>query len=217
MKWSQIIKTANPALEAYGYDDPRVKEFLRQEGGLRCVYCAVNENALGGIQAFHVEHYRPKSRQEFRHLENSLSNLFYACPICNRFKGKDWPAEPNNRFGTSSYPDPSQVDYSILFKLNEKSGFVTGIYVASKYVVERLYFNRPQLILERKQYFLDRELEKLNEQYITFIQELGNKGNAKSIKYLQSLANLNGKLSQHLLCFKKIPSYEVSDVSRKRS
>lgn len=217
MKWSQINKTANPTIESYGCTDPRVKEFLRQEGGLRCVYCAVHENALGGLQAFHVEHYRPKSKVEFRHLENSLSNLFYACPICNRFKANDWPAEPNKRFSNSSYPDPSQVDYSILFNLNEKSGLVTGIFVASKYVVERLYFNRPQLILERKQYLLDRELEKLNEEYNTLVQALGNNGSAKSIKYLQSLATLNGILTKHLVDFKKIPSYEVADVSRRRS
>lgn len=215
MKWSQIHKTPDPATEAYGCHDQRVKEYIRQEGGLRCVYCAVNENALGGVQAFHVEHYRPKSK--FAHLEHSLSNLFYACPICNRFKSNDWPAEPQKRFGNSSYPDPSQVDYSDLFQVNEGSGFVSGLYVASKYIVERLYFNRPQLILERKQYYLDRELEGLNQAYAASIQELGAKGTKEATRHLTKLAGLSSKLSSHLLEFKKIPSYEVADVTRKRA
>lgn len=213
MKWSQILKTANPAIEAYGCGDSRVKEFLRQEGGFRCVYCAVHENALGGIQAFHVEHYRPKSK--FPQFEHALNNLFYACPICNRFKLNDWPAEPHRQFKNSSYPDPSKVDYSVLFKLDSKTGLVAGQYVASKYIVERLYFNRPQLILERRQYFLDQELERINQDYSKLIQELGTKGNKKSLQYLKKLAGLSGKINQLILDLKKMPAYEVADVSRK--
>ena len=216
MKWSLIQKTPNPTVEAYGYHDPRVKEFLRQEGGLRCVYCAVNENVLGGIQAFHVEHYRPKSKPEFRALENALSNLFYACPICNRFKSNDWPAEPHRLFKNSSYPDPSSVDYTILFNVNSKNGSVVGTKVASKYIVERLYFNRPQLILERRQYFLDQELTELNNEYSTLIPLLGKKGDARSIKYLTKLSEMSNKLNQLLIDLKKIPSYELGDVTKKK-
>ena len=215
MKWSLIQKTANPILESYGCHDSRVKEFLRQEGGLRCVYCAVHENALGGIQAFHVEHYRPKSK--FPALENTLSNLFYSCPICNRFKLNDWPAEPHRLFGNSSYPDPSSVDYSTLFKVNKSNGSIAGEYIASRYIVERLYFNRPQLILERRQYSLDEELNELNKEHSSLIQDLGKQTDKKSRSYLTRLSALNSKLTQLLIDLRKIPSYEISDVSRKRS
>jgi len=215
MKWSLIQKTPNPAIEVHGYRDQRVKAFLRTEGGLRCVYCAIHENALGGIQAFHIEHYRPKSK--FPALENSLSNLFYACPICNRFKLNDWPAEPHRLFKNSSYPDPSNTDYSTLFKINKNNGSVTGDYVASKYMIERLYFNRPQLILERRQYFLDEELKDLNNKQVLLTQELGSKGGARSMSYLTRLSVLNSKFTKLLLDLKKIPSYEVIDVTRKRT
>lgn len=214
MRWSQIQKTSNPTLETYSYHDTRVKEFLRKEGDFRCVYCAVHENALGGIQSFHVEHYRPKTK--FPALKHTLANLFYSCPVCNRFKSNDWPAEPHKTFKNSSYPDPSIVNYSILFELNNKNGFVVGKYVASKYIIERLYFNRPQLILERKQYFLDKELGDLNTEYSRLIQELGARSDLKSISYLKNLAKLSGQINQLILDLKKIPSYELVDVKRKK-
>jgi hypothetical protein len=214
MKWSIIQKTANPTVEAYGYRDRRVKEFLRKEGGFRCVYCAVHENALGGVQAFHVEHYRPKSR--FSSLEHSLANLFYACPVCNRFKSNDWPAEPLATFGNCSYPDPSQVDYSCLFQVDCKSGSVTGTHVASKYVVERLYFNRPHLILERKHFFLSQELGALMKQCKQVIRDLKARGDASSLKYLAKLAETGTQLADLVVKAQSIPLYETTDVSRKR-
>ncbi|MFA5934555.1 MAG: HNH endonuclease [Candidatus Paceibacterota bacterium] len=213
MKWSKIQKTTNLTVESYGCHDSRVKEFLRQEGGFRCVYCAIHENALGGIQAFHVEHYKPKSK--FPTLEHILENLFYSCPICNRFKLNDWPAEPNRHLNNSSYPDPSKIDYSNIFNLNTNTGIVSGKYIASRYMVERLYFNRPQLILERRQYFLDQDLNKLNQNYMNLIKDLGVLGNKKSIKYLKTLAKLSGDINKLILDLKKIPSYEITDVSRK--
>src|SRR3989344_4366167 len=215
MKWALIQKTPNTTIEAYGCDDTRAKEFLRQEGGLRCVYCAIYENALGGVQGFHVEHYKPKKR--FPALINILSNLFYSCPICNRFKSNDWPAEPNKKFGNSSYPNPSQVDYSILFEVDEKSGSIKGKFVASKYIVERLYFNRPQLILERRQHSLDEELNLLNGKNKDLIKELKTKSDKKSLVYLAKLADFSTKLNELFLALKKIPSYEISDVTRQQS
>ena len=213
MKWSIIQKTPNPTVESYGYRHPRVKEFVRQEGGLRCVYCAIHENALGGVQAFHVEHYRPKSK--FPALENALSNLFYSCPICNRFKSNDWPAEPQSSLGNSSYPDPSVVDYAILFGVNSKTGLVSGIKIASKYMIERLFFNRPQLILERRQYFLDEELQQLIKDNAVLLPALGKRGGATATKHLAKLSEISNKLNRLSLDLKKLPSYEIGDVTKK--
>lgn len=212
MNWSLIEKKAKPSLEGRRYRDPKIKEFLRREGRLRCVYCAVHENALGGLQAFHVEHYRPRSK--FPALENSLSNLFYACPICNRFKSNDWPAEPLPSFRNASYPDPSKVDYSILFRTNEKNGFISGVFVASKYVVERLYFNRPQLILERKECFLKEELGVLLDSYESLNEKLFIERDSKSISYIKKLAKISTRLNKLLIDRQNIPNYESSDVCR---
>jgi len=214
MKWTVIQKTENAQLESFGYQDPRVKAFLRKEGRLRCVYCAVHENALGGFQAFHVEHYRPKSR--FKDLEHKLSNLFYACPICNRFKSNDWPDEPHEEYSNCSYPDPSKVDYTVLFELNQEDGFIEGLYPASKYIIERLYFNRPQLILERRQYFISQKLSTLTGNSRIQIQELKKRGDQQGRQLLAKLAETAIKLNELFIKANSVPLYEASDVSRKR-
>jgi hypothetical protein len=82
-------------------------------------------------------------------------------------------------------------------------------------MIERLYFNRPQLILERRQYFLDQELEKLNQQNSKLIEDLASKGGKKSLNYIKTLGKLSGKIIELGLNLKKIPSYEVADVRRK--
>lgn len=97
---------------------------------------------------FHVEHYRPKSR--FAELANEYRNLFYACPICNCFKGDDWPCEPVGDHSLAAYPDPGGVDYNCLFCVDEVTGRVEGVNVAGRYLAEKLYLNRPQLVVERR-------------------------------------------------------------------
>ena len=211
MRWCLIEKTANPALETRGYRDSRVREFLRREGKFRCVYCAIHENALGGVRIFHVEHYKPKKK--FPALINSLSNLYYACPICNQFKSDDWPAEPNRSCSNCAYPDPSTVDYSTLFEIDEQSGLVKGHRVASRYMIERLYFNRPQLILERKEYFLSEEMTRSLKSYKDLIKKL-SESDGEATKHLSKLAELNVRLTELINKRKDIPSYELADVRR---
>lgn len=97
------------------------KPILAEEGFHQCVYCALPD-ATFGERNFHVEHYKPKSRAKFKHLENDIRNLFYACPACNVFKSDSWPRAPKKDHSVEAYPDPSKCDYCELFKLDEASG-----------------------------------------------------------------------------------------------
>ena len=124
------------------------KLILRAEGRSQCVYCAIGEYYFGGYRNYHVEHYRPK--RKFPALTNIIRNLFYSCSICNAFKGSDWPNEPDDEFALAFYPDPSAVDYGAIFQVSPVSHVVAGTNTASSYVVERLFLNRPQLILHRR-------------------------------------------------------------------
>ncbi len=144
MNWRRIPKenATQPQTGSYKNWKPQ----LAEEGFHQCVYCAIPDAAMGGIRNFHVEHYRPKSL--FPDLIDTFTNLFYACPICNTFKGKDWPAEPDHKI--QCYPDPSVSDYEVLFTINLQSGKVHGNVVASSYMVEKIHLNRGQLILERR-------------------------------------------------------------------
>ncbi len=62
---------------------------LRDEFKYACGYCENREPELGGSEAFHVDHYRPKSK--FPHLICKYTNLIYSCRYCNRNKGDYWP------------------------------------------------------------------------------------------------------------------------------
>lgn len=152
MKWFIIPKDTypKPATGKYYHD---WKEHLSKEGQEQCVYCAIQLSIFGGLRNFHVEHYRPKSIERFKHLEHDYANLFFACSICNGFKGADWRAEPDEKFENSSYPDPSKIDYSQFLKMDSDFKLYSD-HFTGKYVIEKLYLNRPQLILERKSYYL---------------------------------------------------------------
>lgn len=126
------------------------------EGRAQCVYCAIPEASWGGFRNFHVEHYRPKSK--FAALTNDIQNLFYCCGVCNSFKREDWPDTPPPALDRPSYPSPSEVDYNALFSVAD-NGEVAGENVAARYVVEKLYLNRPHLLQERREARLSTQCE----------------------------------------------------------
>jgi hypothetical protein len=165
MKWFRIPKESSPRPQNGNYYY-QWKEHLSYESKQQCVYCAININSFGGIRNFHVEHYKPKARNKFPELENDYNNLFFACSICNCFKSDDWPNEPSPKLDNSSFPDPSKVDYSDILSYNNQL-LVESKYITGKYIIQKLFLNRPQLVLERKGFYLNQELvvesEKLKE------------------------------------------------------
>lgn len=153
MRWRQVRR--DPTAPRQVSDYRMAKPDIARDCSFQCVYCATMEADLGGIRVFHVEHYRPKSK--FPNLQKVYSNLYYACPICNIYKGADWPGDPTEDLGEPSYPDPEQLDYCELFSLDASSLEVDGRHVASKYLANRVCLNRPHLItLRRYRRFMDR-------------------------------------------------------------
>jgi uncharacterized coiled-coil protein SlyX len=124
------------------------------------------------LDNFHIDHFRPKSRPGFEHLRDNIHNLFLSCAPCNRFKHDDWPGEPLPDHSASAYPDPSEHDYNNLFDVCPTSNTVQGRHVASQYVVERLYLNRPQLIRERRLSRLEENFAKQRTLAEGLVQEL---------------------------------------------
>jgi hypothetical protein len=61
------------------------KPYLQREFRRKCIYCRVSDD-LKGYEGFGVEHYLPKSR--FPALSATWPNLFYACNVCNAWKGE---------------------------------------------------------------------------------------------------------------------------------
>lgn len=172
MKWFRIAKelSKKPAKGKHYFD---WKEYLSNEGKEQCVYCAININSFGGIRNFHVEHYRPKAADKFPALTHDISNLYFACSICNCFKGDDWPCEPSKEFDILCYPDPSVVDYSSFLFVNENS-FIDSKYLTGKYIIQKLFLNRPQLVLERKSFLLHNILKQESLKLKEILAEIKN-------------------------------------------
>jgi hypothetical protein len=161
MKWRRIDKTATSQPATGGYAD--WKPILAAEAQNQCVYCCISDAHFGGIRNFHVEHYRPKKK--FPELELVIANLFYACSICNVFKGDDWPNEPGNAvFDYPHYPDPSVIDYAEMFTVNPISAQVEGANVTARYLIEKLHLNRAQVLRNRKLNLLADQLKVLKDQ-----------------------------------------------------
>jgi hypothetical protein len=209
MRWKRIPKERTLQPETGKYSD--WKPILAKEGFYQCVYCAIHESCFGGSRNFHVEHYRPKSKTEFKKLENDIKNLFYACPICNTFKGDDWPDAPKKDYSNPSYPYPAKVDYTEIFMNNSSSGAITGKYIAAKYMIEKLYLNRPQLIIERRIYmaFLRlKELEAFFREAIAFLEK------TKDAKYIHRIAKSFIDVSDLHRQLRDLRPYAESDIRR---
>jgi hypothetical protein len=121
------------------------KIYLRKDFQFRCAYCLIHEAHYGGLRNFHVDHFRPKSRPEFHHLVLFYPNLYYACSLCNTFKGAWWPSTADFAAGRR-FVDPCKEDaYEKHFELNQNDGTLRPLSVMGEYTLEHIWLDRPQL------------------------------------------------------------------------
>ena len=211
MNWQRIRKEISVQPTGGNYSD--WKALIAAECYYRCIYCSIHESSFGGIRNFHVEHYRPKSI--FDHLTDDIKNLYYACCICNCFKGNDWPNEPYDNFSNISYPDPSKVNYSNIFKVN-KNGKVDVLYVAAIYLVEKLYINRPQLIVLRRKEFLTIKLNDIISYFLRTIPELKNENIPEAEKFLRKYSTIVSTIYILKERLNNLRPYEKIDVKKRK-
>ncbi|WP_128547186.1 HNH endonuclease [Larkinella soli] len=204
MNWKLILKKAENQPKTGTYSD--WKEQIAEECFHRCVYCSIPESQFGGINNYHIDHYRPKSLPEFIHLENDILNLFYACPICNRFKSNDWPNDSDD-LELVCYPDPSKIDYSHLFKMDDNF-LLHGNVVAARYLVERLFLNRAQLVYERKELTLIKKAALLIDEIMKIIGRIEDK------ELLLEAFVLIGELHNTLAEKAEVRPYELFEIRR---
>lgn len=207
MKWKRIPKenTIQPASGKYS----DWKHILAEEGFHQCVYCALHD-ATFGERNFHVEHYKPKSKYRFRHLEHNIKNLFYACPVCNIFKGDSWPGAPKLDHSVEAYPNPSKCDYSDLFDVSVATGEIRGKYAASKFIVVRLHLNREQLITERRIFYSDSRMTELISYFESVWKDLleaGKTGDQKALTYVSRLTELYKEALTLQVKYRQTPTY----------
>jgi hypothetical protein len=212
MRWRKV---KNPRIQPKKGKYSDWKQQVADDCWAQCVYCAIHESRYGGLDNFHVEHHRPKSLSQFAALINSITNLFLSCAICNRFKSNDWPNDPTVDGSVACYPDPSVWDYNDLFRIVQDTFEIEGLNVASCYIVERLYLNRPQLILERRTAAVAQRLAQCEN----FVEKasaelLSVRDDNRSVPLLARLAMLMADLSRTFRSASSTRPYRLEDVRR---
>lgn len=212
MKWKRIPKENSTQPPTGKYSD--WKHLLAEEGFHQCVYCALCD-ATFGERNFHVEHYKPKSNYRFKHLEDIFSNLFYACPVCNVFKGDSWPGAPKKDHSVEAYPNPSKCDYSDLFDEVTRTGQIKGKFVASRFLVARLHLNREQLVTERRIFYNDGRMTKLTiffDAKKNDLLEKGKQGDQKAFAIISRLLDLYKAMSDLNTKYRQTPTYTAQQL-----
>lgn len=207
MDWKLVIKDKKTQPTNGTYSD--WKQQIAEECFFQCVYCAIHESQFGGTVNYHIDHFRPVSK--FAALINDICNLFYSCPICNRFKSNDWPAEPE--LSTVSYPDPSATDYNTLFTIEADYNLV-GIHVSSNYLIHRLFLNRAQLIFERREATLRKKGTILIPQIKKLIEELAKEDLQHAYASLQTIDSIKNNLLGLEEYRRKLRPYEVKSIQK---
>lgn len=212
MKWRRIPKETSTQPATGKYSD--WKHLLAEEALHQCVYCALHD-ATFGERNFHVEHYKPKSIYRFKHLEHIFSNLFYACPVCNVFKGDSWPRAPKKDHSVEAYPNPSTCDYSDLFSVSMRTGQITGKFLASRFLITRLHMNREQLVTERRISHNDERMKELQAFFHSIqdkLEEKGNQGDKTAIQFILRLLNLYKDMTSLEIRYRQTPTYTAKQL-----
>lgn len=119
------------------------KPYLRKDFRARCAYCLIHEAHFGGLRNYHVDHFRPRTL--FPKLLLTYTNLYYACSLCNTFKGETWPSRTQLRAGFA-FGDPCKEDvYRKHFRIDERDGSLHARSKVGLYTSEHLRLNRRQL------------------------------------------------------------------------
>ncbi|MBA4252155.1 MAG: HNH endonuclease [Legionella sp.] len=213
MRWKRVPKNSSYQPASGVYSD--WKELLSIEAEHLCVYCSIHESSMGGVRNFHVEHFRPKSK--FENLVNIFSNLFYACPICNVFKSNDWPHEPDgdNYLRVICYPDPSIVNYADIFEVNLNTGLIEGKYTSAKYIQNKLYLNRPQLIIDRKFLILNDKMSSIVKDIELYMEKLSKRlDNPAAVQLLLELTYWLAEVVKIQSLLPTATPYKVADITK---
>ncbi|HXI52987.1 MAG TPA: HNH endonuclease signature motif containing protein [Candidatus Saccharimonadales bacterium] len=144
------------------YHYQRYRREITEDCLFRCVFCDSHEREIGGETSMDLDHFRPKSRKEFKHLINDPRNLIYACKSCNGLKSDWWPAGRRKAtfIGEEGFLEPFGIDRRDYFAIG-KEGAIRGKRPPARYMITLLALDRPFLRRIRELRTLKRDLAKL--------------------------------------------------------
>lgn len=169
------------------------KPYLKIDFNSCCGYCGIHHVYFGSGNAFHIDHFAPKSL--FRELENDYSNLVYSCPICNIAKSNHWVgnAPTENIVGNKGFYDPCDIRYDNAFYRDYRGKIkYREEYSAAEYMYKKMKFGlKRHELFWLADYFqnivseLSQQLDDLGDKHPLFsdIDELLNQSIRQMSKY----------------------------------
>lgn len=121
-----------------------LRQYVAEDFCHCCAYCLLHERLAGGEDNFELDHFKPKSREEFAALVQELLNLYYSCHVCNHYKASTWPAEELVSRGYR-FVDPCREEFTTHFSA-EPDGTWRPLTPAGEYSAARLRLNRSHLV-----------------------------------------------------------------------
>jgi hypothetical protein len=142
-----FTRTPNvPQLDHYGlYRDP----YLRPDFRYRCAYCTIHEFYFSQGDGGEIDHHRPLNPprsigQDFSHLRNDYSNLYWSCGKCNGTKGNRWPSDAEYADG-QRFLDPCIEDHDDHWTVRP-DGTIAATSTIGAYTIEGIRLNRRRLV-----------------------------------------------------------------------
>lgn len=110
----------------------------------KCAYC---ESKIRHVDYGHIEHFRPKSKPEFRSLAFEWGNLFLSCAVCNgsEHKGDCFPEAAEGGPLVSPCEDFPEAHFEFIFDPRARLATVVGTTARGKMTETLLGLNRQYL------------------------------------------------------------------------
>ncbi len=150
--WTQALLDAATRVgkqKAEGkYRHADIRNALNQMFHGKCAYC---ESKIAHVAYGHIEHFRPKSKPEFRALAFEWNNLMLSCPICNgaEYKGNHFPTPDEGGPFIDPCEDNPAVHLDFVVDRTARLATVVGKTTRGKTTEKMIGLNRPELRTHR--------------------------------------------------------------------
>ncbi|MGI4788564.1 MAG: HNH endonuclease [Janthinobacterium lividum] len=119
--------------------------YLRPDFKYRCAYCLTHEFYFLQGDGGEIDHFRPLNarNQDFTHLKNDYSNLYWTCGQCNLEKGNSWPSAAEYAEGLR-FLDPCIEDHDDHWNTHA-NGTITAKTSIGRFTVRIIRLDRQRL------------------------------------------------------------------------
>ena len=117
------------------YIAPEVEQRIRQTAQNRCGYCLSPQHLV--MARLEIEHIKPLSKGG----SNDESNLWLACPLCNRYKSDKISAVDPETHQTVSLFNPRTQHWSEHFRWSEDGIHIIGLTPIGRATVTALHLS----------------------------------------------------------------------------